>query len=346
MLLTLATQQIFAQGEPTICCGWTVVDVSGDQTIQLASDQNYLLNIEDIHPDDVLKIHGDFEVNGNSTWEGMTYHKNSIGANEDYKIPIIDENGKMIYVDLPPSIAYQLAGQLTITDDSALTTPAPLDPPNYAIVNPTDLQDHCGTFTTGNIVSWKPNLDNNHMILCNPNTRVGIGTIDPEKSLHVEDGQVLISKNTPHYSLLELKSTENNAKALKVTLDDGTNTVENLVIRNNGKLFAREVEVALGAFNWPDYVFDKNYNLPTLPELKAYIKENGHLPGLPSTKEMEEKGQVSLLEMQVKMLEKIEELTLYILELEAENKKMEQLEENYNALDERLKALETPTSKN
>ena len=42
--------------------------------------------------------------------------------------------------------------------------------------------------------------------------------------------------------------------------------------------------------NWPDYVFDKKYRLPSLKEIEAFINNNKHLPGIPSTKEVEEKG--------------------------------------------------------
>ncbi|GGD07570.1 hypothetical protein GCM10011368_06870 [Hyunsoonleella pacifica] len=65
--------------------------------------------------------------------------------------------------------------------------------------------------------------------------------------------------------------------------------------------------------NWPDYVFTNDYKLPTLLEVEAYIKENGHLPNIDSAKEVEKNG-VLLGEMNAKLLEKIEELTLYIIE--------------------------------
>ena len=88
-----------------------------------------------------------------------------------------------------------------------------------------------------------------------------------------------------------------------------------------GKMIAEEVKVRLRA-NWPDYVFDEDYNKPTLEELEASIEENGHLPNIPSAEEVKAEGYL-LGEMDVKLLEKIEELTLYIIEL---NKKIEKLE--------------------
>ena len=84
-----------------------------------------------------------------------------------------------------------------------------------------------------------------------------------------------------------------------------------LQLRPDGILKAKDVLVTLS--NWPDFVFAPEYKLPALSETEAYIKENGHLPEIPSAKEVEENG-VSLGEMQGKLLQKIEELTIYTIE--------------------------------
>jgi len=81
----------------------------------------------------------------------------------------------------------------------------------------------------------------------------------------------------------------------------------------NGKIKTKEVEVTLE--NWYDFVFEDDYNLLSLKEVKQYIKQNGRLPEIPSAKEVEENG-INLGEMQGKLLQKIEELTLYILDLQ------------------------------
>lgn len=80
-----------------------------------------------------------------------------------------------------------------------------------------------------------------------------------------------------------------------------------------GNLVADEVKVQ--ADNWPDHVFSEIYQLPSLDETENYIHENHHLPGIPSTQEVKEQG-ISLGEMNVKLLEKIEELTLHLIEKE------------------------------
>ena len=68
------------------------------------------------------------------------------------------------------------------------------------------------------------------------------------------------------------------------------------------------------ATKWPDFVFDKDYKLRTLQEVENHINEHKHLPDIPSEKEVKENG-LSLGEMQAKLLQKIEELTLYTIEL-------------------------------
>ncbi len=83
----------------------------------------------------------------------------------------------------------------------------------------------------------------------------------------------------------------------------------------DGKMVCTEVLVRLVA-NWPDYVFDPGYKLRTLDELGDFIRTNNHLPGIPKATEVE-KG-LSLGEMQKLQMEKIEELTLYILQLKKE----------------------------
>ena len=100
------------------------------------------------------------------------------------------------------------------------------------------------------------------------------------------------------------------------------------LVAADGKIVAKEIIVTTS--NWADYVFQPNYYLTPLAELELKIKELGHLPGIPSKAEVSTNG-VSINVMQVKMLEKIEELTLYMIELHKENeeikRKLNQLEE-------------------
>lgn len=84
----------------------------------------------------------------------------------------------------------------------------------------------------------------------------------------------------------------------------------------NGVIRAKEVKVETA--NWPDYVFSENYILPSIDEVEQHIQDNGHLINIPSALEIEKQGH-ELGEMNRLLLEKIEELTLYIIQLKIQN---------------------------
>lgn len=86
----------------------------------------------------------------------------------------------------------------------------------------------------------------------------------------------------------------------------------------NGKVRAHGVKVYT---DWADFVFEKNYDLMPLEEVEAYIKEHGHLKDIPSAEEVKENG-IEVGEMNKLLLQKIEELTLYTIELKKEIEKL------------------------
>lgn len=139
----------------------------------------------------------------------------------------------------------------------------------------------------------------------NPNTNTGthfIGTTD-------DNGLIFKTNNTVRMLL-------SNGGSL------GINTTQ---INNDYKLFVegsiRARNVRVDPDTWPDYVFYKNYKLPSLAEIERFIQKNNHLPGIPSATEVKEKG-LDVGNNHALLLKKIEELTLYVIEL---NKKMEKL---------------------
>lgn len=78
----------------------------------------------------------------------------------------------------------------------------------------------------------------------------------------------------------------------------------------NGTIRAKEVKVETG---WADFVFSPDYSLPALSEVEAHIKEHKHLPGIPTEAEVKKNG-ANLGEMNVMLLQKVEELTLYMIQ--------------------------------
>ena len=123
--------------------------------------------------------------------------------------------------------------------------------------------------------------------------KIGIGTNDPQAKLHIASN-VMIGSGIPA-----------TGYALSV----------------NGKIISQELKVQLNA-NWPDYVFQQHYQLIPLHDLKKFIAVNKHLPNIPPASEIEKNG-LDVGDMQRRIIEKIEELTLYIFQLEEKIKILE-----------------------
>jgi len=170
---------------------------------------------------------------------------------------------------------------------------------------------------------------------------VGIGTTNPGNRLSVKSASVgqdiMNGLNSDGVEIYELGTLSDNESYLQLNdkagatmllartdldrmywlgnLGIGTTTPdEKLTVK--GKIHTEEVRVDLSV-PAPDYVFADNYNLPTLESLEKFIKSESHLPEIPSAKEMEANG-IELGTMNMLLLKKIEELTLYTLQQEKE----------------------------
>lgn len=101
----------------------------------------------------------------------------------------------------------------------------------------------------------------------------------------------------------------------------------------NGTIHTKEVKVDLNG--WSDFVFENDYELRTLEEVEQHINENGHLPEIPNEAEVIENG-INLGEMNTKLLQKIEELTLYMIQM---NKEMAELRVKNEQLEKEISTL-------
>ncbi len=115
-----------------------------------------------------------------------------------------------------------------------------------------------------------------------------------------------------------------------------------------GKAIMEEVKVQIKSA-WPDYVFTSSYNLQSLSEVESFINENGHLPNIPSASEVEENSGIELGAMNAKLLEKIEELTLHLINKDKQVTNLEkqnaQLEATLTQVLERLEKVESSVEK-
>jgi hypothetical protein len=119
----------------------------------------------------------------------------------------------------------------------------------------------------------------------------------------------------------------NEGKMLIGSCNPPPGQIYNLYVR--GGIRTEEVKVDM-AFNagWADYVFSPTYKLRTIEELKSFINKNKHLPNIPTEAEIKSDG-INVAEISTKLLEKIEELSLYVIQL---NEKNEELNRKYEAL--------------
>lgn len=146
------------------------------------------------------------------------------------------------------------------------------------------------------------------------------GNIDWQKSFGGSKNDMLISTQATKdggYILAGTSDSPMNFEKTDVAI--GTiNPTSKLTVAGN--INSREVKVTVDA--GADFVFEKNYALPSLQEVEKFVTENKHLPEIASAKEMQKEG-IKLSEMNIKLLQKIEELTLYVIQ---QNKRIELLE--------------------
>ncbi len=186
---------------------------------------------------------------------------------------------------------------------------------------------------------------------------VGIGTTNPLSKLSIQgDGSttgsaVINFKHSGNGMSIGLGTTSNNfiignswnpESGTYLTIQDGTGKIGigtadftgNHKLRVEGSIGAREMKVETSG--WSDFVFENDYDLRTLEEVEEHINENGHLPEIPNEAEVTENG-INLGEMNAKLLQKIEELTLYLIE---QNKQLEKANQNITELQEKVSILE------
>lgn len=138
----------------------------------------------------------------------------------------------------------------------------------------------------------------------------------------VKAGEIEIKSNTSSQTFTTtLKSKEIDSPKLITKRLEVNGTVNSGSINADGIVRCKEVIVTNN--NWPDYVFTNSHDLKDLSEVESYIKANGHLEGIPSATKVHSGG-VSMGKIQASLLEKVEELTLYCIEL---NKEITRLKE-------------------
>jgi hypothetical protein len=154
--------------------------------------------------------------------------------------------------------------------------------------------------TDTSLVVWSNSGANNYLILQPSWGNTGIGTYSPNAKLHV------------------------NGTMLMGGTSDRIATGYKLSVRGN---IIAEVMTVQAYASWPDYVFGKDYKLMPLDQLEQSIRKNNHLPNVPAAADIEKNG-INLGDMNTRLMEKVEELTLYIIDLNKKNNALAEKVEN------------------
>ncbi len=284
------------------------------QNIKAIAGDLYALNVEDENGTDRFSVSPSGHVGVNAISTNVTQNIKAI-AGDTYVLNVEDENGTdrfniepdgEVFIDDKLGIGEASPdGQLHITsnDDATLIIEADSDGGNE--------NDNPGIEyrQDGGILRARSGFDNDEygenafavadmgvsaLMIMKPNGDVGIG-VEPQTITQTgQSGYQFVSG-----SKLSVRGIVSAIEFDQIDIED-----------------------------WPDYVFEEDYELMPLEEVESSIEKNGHLPGIPSAAEVKEDG-LKLGAMQVKMMEKIEELTLHLIEM---NKKLEAQEAEINRL--------------
>jgi hypothetical protein len=188
-------------------------------------------------------------------------------------------------------------------------------------------------------------------------SKLGIGTAAPNAFLHISTPNVtwhgfLLEQNSTAATVAQETRVKNDASAGLIIANTVSTYKEVFKVLGNGRtIIGSKTSVAhptasltvggkivcqdlyvTAITDWPDYVFADNYKLPSLSEVKSYYSLNKHLPGVPTAKEIEEKG-ISVSETSTIQMQKIEELTIYMVQLKEE---IDQLKKENKVLKSKL----------
>lgn len=223
---------------------------------------------------------GNSVTSGNKFLGTTTHYPFSLKTNNIVRM-YLDTNGNIgVNTSIPYQMLHVVDGNIMITSSSSRAPGSPNGSMLFGSI--ADTSDHFGR--------WGIEY------LCNENDGYGLNFWRPWTPSIVGGNYYLFLSDSGNVGI----GTKNPRAKLAV----------------NGDILAKSIRVNTSSTYWPDYVFEDEYNLRSLSDLESYIAKNKHLPGIPSASEIDAKNEVDLGEMNALLLEKVEELTRYIIELQ------------------------------
>ena len=315
-------------GSPTI--GWFKDGEWMEYTVNVTSG-TYNINIRVANPDDgrQLKIYLDEvllttmnvpNTGSYSTWQTTTVTNINIsgGSNKILKLENVNNDYDFNWIEFVNTSSQNYTLTTSVVGSGSIT------PVSGAYTADTVLSLNAIPGTGYEFDSWSGDVNGNS----NP---VSL-TMNSNKSVtatFVEEG------STPSG---ESVWEENASGAYYMdNVGIGNQPLANYRLAVDGKIIAKEIKVE--ASPWADFVFEEEYDLKGLEELEKYITEENHLPDVPSANEVEENG-INVGEMNAILLRKIEEMTLYIIQL---NERIEHLQQKNYDLETDIEILKNKT---
>ena len=202
-------------------------------------------------------------------------------------------------------------------------------------------------------LEFRPKGSSTNRMILKQDGSLGLKTIPAtDVDLHIKDSRANLyieNTNSSNWAFLRLKGSGSNLWDIAQYGNNDYLEFRPMGSSSNRITFNKNGTVSATTFSavtppWSDFVFEDNYELRSLEEVDSFIKENKHLPDFPSEQELREKG-LDLPSMDSKLLQKIEELTLYMIEMnkqvKSQNERMEQLEQENLELKKEISILKS-----
>lgn len=306
------------------------------------NNQNYIyqngkVGIGTTNPTVSLDLKGNMKIDSSLVIQDSLFVSNTARIGNDLEVDGVSKFGDVTIVgvttmpNLDPNLdpsSFDI--MVTKTDGTVMkTTPNAL----FSWEPPKDTDpSFCEENSTYRLTPyWSAGVDK--LITLCPDVHVGIAKSDPRVPLDVS-GTTFTTRlflgtadplNPPNGLDFHLRAgyVDNNLNRELFLISNMNRKL--FSVNNNGLVRTREVRI--DAATWADHVFQPSYPLRSLSEVATFIAENGHLPDVPSEAQVKEEG-INVAEMDALLLQKIEELTLYTIQLEERLKAMEQKNDN------------------